>query len=231
MSEHSARFAGVLGEDYDLFGKSVAYHDELQDKIRTHLAEHTSTDGERIKILEAGVGTGITTLRILTANPYIEVYGVDNESKTLNQAKEVLKDFSGRLFLSKEDILEYVQKQPAESFHGFVSAYVLHNLPPDYRERLFPEIARVLKKGAVYINADKLALDDEQEHAQTLEEQLKAFDVYDEMGRPEVKEEWIKHYLEDEIIKFKESEQIALLEQNGFSDVQKIFRERSKDLP
>ncbi len=224
MSEHSARFAGVLGEDYDLFGKSVSYHDELQDTIGKYLATNTSIEGGRIKILEAGIGTGITTLRILNANPFIEVYGIDNEAKTLNQAKEVLKDFSNRFFPSEADILEALKGWPPESLDGFVSAYLIHNLPPKYREELFTEIARVLKKDAIYINADKLALDDEQEHAKTLQEQIEAFKVYDKMGRPDVKEEWTKHYLEDEKIKFIESEQRALLEKYGFTKIERIFR-------
>ena len=63
MSEHSVRFAGVLGEDYDLFSKSVAYHAELQDTIGSCIASHISIKDGPIRILEAGGGTGITTLR------------------------------------------------------------------------------------------------------------------------------------------------------------------------
>jgi len=219
------RFSGVLGEDYDLFGKSVSYHDELQDTIGKYLTEHTSIDSGRVKILEAGVGTGITTLRILKANPFIEVYGIDNESKTLNQAKEVLQDFASRIFFFEADILEALKHWPPESLDGFVSAYLIHNLPPEYRKNLFPEIVRVLKKGAVFINADKYALDDETEHQKNLSEQIEAFKVYDEMGRPDVREEWTKHYLQDEKIKFRENEQTALLEEFGFSNIQRIFRQ------
>lgn len=225
MSEHHPRFSGVLGEEYDLFGKSVSYHDQLQDTVGTYIAEHLPEGTGKVTILEAGIGTGITTLRILNASPRIEVYGIDNEPKTLDQAKTVLNDFSDRLFLSEADILEALKAQPSDSLDGFVSAYLIHNLPPPYRATLFPEISRVVKKGGMYINADKYALDNEAEHQQTLHAQLEAFCVYDEMGRPDVKEEWTKHYLEDETIKFKESEQIELLTNTGFTEIERIFRE------
>ena len=224
MSEHQARFSGVLGEEYDLFGKSVSYHDELQDTVGNYIKEHTAVS-ERLTFIEAGVGTGITTVRILNANPSIVVHAIDNEPKTLNQAKEVLADFEGRVVFEEADILDALKARSNESVDGFVSAYLIHNLPPAYRAELFVEIARVLKKGGLFVNADKYALDDEDAHAKTLQEQLEAFSVYEEMGRPEVKEEWTKHYLEDEKIRFTESEQRALFEAHGFSNVERIFRE------
>ncbi len=226
MTPHE-RFSGVLGEDYNLFAKSVSYYDQMQDLVGKIIAEFAhDSDKNKLTFFEAGTGTGLTTIRIVEAGSKIHVIAVDNERKMLDQARKVLSDFSDRITFIETDLLEAFEKQPDESVDGFVSGYTIHNLPPEYRNQVFPEIKRILKKGGIFINADKYALDNPEAHQKTLKEQILAFNIYNKIGRPDVKEEWTKHYLADEKIKITESEQFAILEQLGFSNIKKPFRER-----
>jgi tRNA (cmo5U34)-methyltransferase len=220
------RFSGVLGDDYNLFAKSVPYYDRMQDVVGEQVAKYVETSGkDSVTFIEAGTGTGLTSIRVLGADARVFLIGIDNEKKMLDQARLVLKEFEGRMRYIQGDLLESLRRQLDGLADGFVSGYTLHNFPPEYRDQVFSEIKRVLKSGGIFINADKYALDDLQAHKQTLEDQIQAFDVYDGLGRSDVKNEWTEHYNEDEKIKISESEQVTILENLDFLDVKKVFRE------
>lgn len=223
-TNYEERFSGVLGSEYNLFEKSIPWHEEFQNKIEEEISSYCV--GLKEIVLEAGCGTGITTIRILNADKRIKVIALDNEDKTLQQAKEVLNDLQDRIDFVKEDILKYLEKMKEKSLDIFASAYVIHNLPPEYRERMFKEVSRVLKAGGLFINGDKYARNDENQQKIDLEEQIKNFDIYDEIGRQDMKIEWIKHYNEDEKIKITENDQKKILEDLKFHDIKTIFRKR-----
>lgn len=222
---NSDRFANVLGEEYNLFNKSVPHHDEFQDKVGEIIKNYVaSLQSDTIFVVEGGSGTGLTTVRILDADRRIKVIGIDNEEKTINQGQTILKEYGDRVDLQKKDLLEALQKMPSEFADIFTSVWVIHNLTPKYRERLFPEIARVLKIGGLFINGDKYARDEQVEYEKDLENQIKAFDVFDSFGRPNLKKEWTEHYQEDEKIKITENEQINTLKGLGFNNIDIEYR-------
>lgn len=225
--EIQTRFSGVLGDDYGLFEKSIPHHDKLQNLVGKYISSfcNKSTFAGEFIFIEGGSGTGITTIKILTASPKIKIIAVDNEKRTLDQARVILSDFADRITFSENDLFAELQAQPDESIDGFVSAYTIHNFPSNYREKLFSELYRILKPGGLLINADKYALDDEISHKKTLDEQIKRFDVYDDIGRSDVKLEWTRHYLEDEEIKFTEAEQFSIFSELNFKNAEIVFRE------
>ena len=222
---NSDRFANVLGQEYNLFNKSVPHHDEFQDKVGEIIKNYSaSLQSDVISVVEGGSGTGLTTVRILDANNRIKDIGIDNEEKTINQAKIILKEYGDRVTLYKEDLLVALRKMPNESADIFTSVWVIHNLTPEYRVQLFSEIARVLKIGGLFVNGDKYARDDQKAHNQDLENQIKAFDVFDTIQRPDLKKEWTEHYQEDEKIKFTENQQNKILKDLGFKNIEIQFR-------
>lgn len=225
---YDARFAGPIGEHYRLLKESVPHHEEFQDSVMVALREFTAMhpDKTEFKAVEAGCGIGYTTDRILRADPRIMVTAVDNEPTTISQAKEALADMGERITFDEKGILEALQSLEDESVDIFASAYTIHNFDPADREKVLKEVARVLKKGGFFVNADKYAMDDEAAHLKSLEEQLKNLEVYDQMGMPEIREGWAKHYAEDEERKFTEKEQKELLEKYGFEEIQTVFRQR-----
>lgn len=224
---YDARFAGVLGQDYNLRPLSMPYHEKFQNTVKDSLKEFAEKHKEEneLKVLEAGCGTGLTTIRILEADSRIKVVAVDNEEKTIAQARQALEDLKGRIEFRQGDILSVLKDVESESIDAFASALTIHNFPSEYREEVLEEVARVLKKRGLFVNADKYALDDPEAHAKSLQEQIKSFDIYDGIGRSDVKEAWTKHYHQDENTKITEKEQIALLEKLGFENIEIIFRE------
>lgn len=223
---YDARFSGVLGADYNLCALSIPHYYELQNTVKNVLKDFFAArnDLKEINVLEAGSGTGLTTVRILDADPRIKVMAVDNEEKTIRQAEQTLKDLKDRIEFVHKDILSALLEVKDNSLDAFASAFAIHNFTDEYREKVFKEIARVLKGGGLFVNADKYALDDKNAHLESLEKQIKSLDVYDSINRPDVKEGWIKHYYEDEKVKITEGEQKKILLDLGFENIKVIFR-------
>lgn len=223
--EYDARFSGVLGSDYGLRYLAMPYNDEFQgtikDTLKTHFADKPDSE---FNVVEAGCGTGITTIRILDADPRIKIVAIDNEKKMIEQAEQTLADLKDRVKFVEADILSVLEETVDASVDAFSSCLTIHNFPAEYREKVIGEVARVLKSGGIFINADKYAFDDLEAHLRSLDEQIQSFDVFDTIGRPDVKEAWTKHYHQDENTKITESEQIKILEDLGFEDIKVIFR-------
>ena len=162
---NDSRFSNILGEDYDLLKIVIPHHDEFQDKIGEVIKNYLSSlQTDTILAVDGGVGTGLTTTRILSADKRIKVIGIDNEEKTLNQARQILKEFGERIDLRKRDLLEAIEATPSQSVDIFASVWVIHNFQPSYRQILFSEIARVLKIGGLFVSGDNYARDNDSDH-------------------------------------------------------------------
>src|SRR3989344_4263085 len=222
---NDSRFSNILGEDYDLLKIVIPHHDEFQDKIGEVIKNYLSSlQTDTILAVEGGAGTGLTTTRILSADKRIKVIGIDNEEKTLNQARQILKEFGERIDLRKRDLLEAIEATPSQSVDIFASVWVIHNFQPSYRQILFSEIARVLKIGGLFVSGDNYARDNDSDHKKDLENRIREFTNFEKMGRIDLKTEWTKHCIEDEKIKITEGEQMKILRKLGFKDVSIQYR-------
>lgn len=139
------------------------------------------------------------------------------------QAHELIDDIS-RVKLVESDLLEFIEAQSDGSFDGFVSVWTLHNLEPDYRNKLFPSIYRILKSDGIFISGDKYAVDNQEEREAQLESQLDMFRSFADLGRPELADAWVKHNIEDDQIRMGELEQKQILTEIGFKQVTTNYR-------
>jgi len=183
--------------------------------------------GRKLTMLEIGCGTGLTTEIILGANSRIKLTAIDNKETII---RETRKRFGGKknkraVFLCA-DALKFLKSRPESSFDAVLSAMVFHNWNNKYRSKVYGEVFRILKKGGVFVNVDKVAEDDKKKHKKELEWQMKRFDIFGKMGRSEVREKWRKHYLEDEKPNkiLKEGDYINELSKVGFKSIKKLYR-------
>jgi tRNA (cmo5U34)-methyltransferase len=226
------RFHGKAGEEYNLFKLACPHFEELENTLGKIIKEQFQDKNNlEIKVLEIGCGPGYTTLIILDADKRTKIVAVDNGPVMVEQAKTILKDFidNKRVQLIEDDALEFLNKQNSDSFDVFASGFTLHNLPKDFREKILKEIYRVLKSGGIFVNADKYALDNESEHKKSLNWQLQQFkEKYSQINRPDLIEEWTKHYLQDDKpnVIMKESDSINTMNKFGFKDTKIIFRKQ-----
>lgn len=153
-------------------------------------------------VIEIGCGPGYTTYAVLEAMSKVKITAVDNEPSMMQQARRNLDEYveKGQVRLIEQDAVEYLMETPSQSIDGIISAFTLHNFRNDYRQQIMKEIQRVLPPGGVFVNADKYAQHDPIQHAEALNRQLTQFNnIYRQIGRLDLAESWIEHYLEDEL--------------------------------
>jgi ubiquinone/menaquinone biosynthesis C-methylase UbiE len=97
------------------------------------------------RILEIGCGTGTLTLLVKQRHLRADVVGLDPDPKALARAERKLKrrGLAVRLDRGFAQELPY----PDASFDRVLSAFMLHHLAPDAKERTLREARRVLRSG------------------------------------------------------------------------------------
>lgn len=237
---YDARFAETLGgQEYDDLLIALEFYNEFQADTGKALKDYIDGHCQNlptIKVLEAGPGTGITTLELLKSDPRVQVTSVDNEPKMLSAVKDRFsksEELKGKVEFVLSDILKFLESREDESFDAFASVYTLHNFPPEFREKVIRLIAKKLKPGGVFINGDKYA-EDEELHQKDLTDTKKRYDKFDiaadkaeqagDNVRAEhlrsLKKEWADHDLEDDKNKITVEEQNKLFEELGFTDIE-----------
>ena len=132
----------------ELVRSEVPAYDRLQDVV----AQVTSGLGAR-SILDLGVGTGVTSRRVLTEHPSARLVGVDESSAMLDQARRALPTADLRT-AQLEDPL------PQGPFDLVVSALAVHHLDGPAKADLFRRLASVLVPGGRVVVGDVVVPED-----------------------------------------------------------------------
>ncbi|MGJ0431297.1 class I SAM-dependent methyltransferase [Methylobacter sp.] len=223
-SQYDALFSGVIGQDYEMLNLISPLATEMSRLVGAAVAEYPVRSADKLKIVELGGGTGITTLSILTAKDKAVVISIDNEPTMQNQAKNHLKKWADeeRLFFYSDDALTALENMATDSVDIVASAYTLHNFQNTYRQRVIGEIFRVLKPGGQLINGDRYALDDVSIHTRVVQREVEGyFKILTEANKLDLLEGWIIHILNDESEDhiMRESLSLNQLRDVGFSQV------------
>lgn len=112
-----------------------------------------SRDGEGLRILEVGCGTGSATRFLKMTFPKAKVVATDLSEAYLRTARKSLEEFSGIDFMQAAG--ESLPFQD-DYFDAIVSVFLFHELPLAIRKDVLSEMARVLRPGGWNIMVDSL---------------------------------------------------------------------------
>jgi ubiquinone/menaquinone biosynthesis C-methylase UbiE len=131
---------------YDVFGKLIgaeAAHRQLVDQ-----ADIEPTH----QVLDIGCGTGNLTLLIKRLHPRAEVVGLDPDPKALARARRKAEERGFAVLFDRgfSDELPYTEA----SFDRVFSAFMLHHLALDVKEKTLREARRVLRSGGAFYALD-----------------------------------------------------------------------------
>ena len=124
---------------YDrLVGANPGYHEHLRLSTRRM---GLPNQGERLRLLDLGCGTGASTAALLDAAPKAEVVGVDGSAQMIAQARAKTWPAGVRFVHARaEQLAEAGVRGP---FDGVLAAYLIRNLPdPDGGLRTIFELLR-----------------------------------------------------------------------------------------
>ncbi|MCK4589695.1 MAG: class I SAM-dependent methyltransferase [Nanoarchaeota archaeon] len=223
------RFTGKTSTEYSLLTKAMPYYDELQQQVGLAIVHHyQNCSKDIIRVLEVGTGTGFTAKAILENEPRAVVTTVDKEQSMLDQARKNLEGYVGRVEFIESDALDYLEGLKT-SFDSFASGITLHNFERNSRHRILKLIFGALVPGSLFVNADKYALDDPNEHRKLLDWQVNQYiKIFLREGKPDLIERWIDHeeYDHQSKILMEEGESIREMEQVGFENIKIIYRNK-----
>ena len=222
-ANYDALFSGVIGQEYEMLKLICPLLTEMSRLVGETIRQYPSQEG-KLKLVELGGGTGITTLALLASRDDSHITSIDNEPTMQDQAKQNLKAWhdAGRLTFNAMDALSALQALPVASVDIVASAYTLHNFLDSYRKGVIREIHRVLKPGGQFINGDRYALDDISAHTRIIQEEVAGyFKVLTDIKRLDLLEHWIIHLFSDESENhvMRQSAALSQLQQAGFTDI------------
>ncbi|HEY4478952.1 MAG TPA: class I SAM-dependent methyltransferase [Candidatus Paceibacterota bacterium] len=169
MKEREKQPAIPTNLNYHYYGKNkydrdivsaIPFHREIHESILKELQRRFQPD-QVIRVLELGVGTGLTTSLIRAAFPNAEFELVDFSSTMLSHAKKRLGtkkivyrlgDFSKIRFHSPCDVV--------------VAVIGIHHLSHSGKRNLFQKIALLLKPGGIFLFGDLMTCADEKDAAE-----------------------------------------------------------------
>lgn len=217
----------IGGEQYQLFAKAVPHFKEFQGCVARQVGLVTSNE-PNTTVLEIGCGPGTTTYEIARRQSNNALTIIDIEPEMIKQAKKNLADFKNIEYVC-QDCAEYLRNLPDESINTIYSAWTIHNFTQKEKEEVFKDIFRVLKNGGHFINGDKFAQNNKNEHAKSLLKQLNQIrEAGLEINNSEWSTKWIDHYLFDdtpEIIMFENDAKQAM-KNLGFTNVKTLYRKQ-----
>lgn len=222
---NTGRFSGAAGgQEYDIIEKAMPHYQIIQERvcglIKKHLADR---DEGSFRFLEIGCGSGLTTEQILEADSRIELDAIDNEPAMI-QACINRVGSNDRVWVALGDAYCYIQCLVLPVWDGVVMSNTAHNFFPDYRCRVMKAIARTMKPEGILIIPDKWPHDDHDEYTRAYTAQVAAYDVFDQMGRSDLKELWIQHDIEDDGHRVTVGQGRECLERLGFDQIRFVER-------
>lgn len=194
--------------DYDVCcGKVVPRNEELQQTlVQTIPYERTA----KLKMLDLGIGTGLTAWYVLNKFPNSRIDGIDFSSEMLKQAKKRMGIFNSRVNLIEADFTEHKLNG---DYNVIFSAAAIHNLLNGEKKKLFNKIYDHLSKGGCFINADFIKFKSARLTRKTTDFYEKF--LKENLAGKELKH-WFRHFKKEDLPSTID-EQFAWLKEAGFS--------------
>lgn len=233
MSKDNSFQSGEITFDYDYLTHINPHHDLVQQAVADAIKEYSEINQDRkLSALEIGTGTGITAKLVLQTVPNLNLVCVDISENMLKQAERKFRDASllERVLIKNVSIFDELDKNntPNNTYDVIFSAYTLHNLKQGQRERILPEIYRVLKPNGIFVLSDKIAVDNLQQHKENVAWYLDAVERFLPAEKTQAKKELVDHtyFDEQDEIKWTQSQFLKDMSAAGFNSIEQLYREK-----
>ena len=197
--------------------------DALFDAILRRLKIANWKGNSLINILEAGSGTGITTIRLVFLSIRARVIAIDCSEEMNRMAKESVGYLTDRVMFLQEDMLDFLQ-DTSDQYDIFCSGSTLHNFVKSKWQKVISLAYHSLKPGGIFAVMDLVARDNTvlyQADFQWEMEQMVKLKERDE----ELYYHWVEHYKRDQTRKLQEGDLVSWLKKVDFHDIRVDYRD------
>jgi len=198
----------------DMLNRSVPFYKEnlnLQINILKNFLN------ENDKVVDLGSSTGTFLIELAKKKSKLTLIGIDNSTAMINRAKNKAKAFGVNVEFINDDFLNY-------DFSGskaIIANYTVQFIRPLKREKLIQKIYDSLTDGGIFLMSEKLITENKKLNKIMI-------DIYYEykkkMGYSEYEIAQKREALENVLIPYTMQENIEMLKNAGFKDIEVIFR-------
>lgn len=211
----SSKVAGVFD---DMVNRSVPFYEEMQRMIGELAGDHYQED---TNIYDLGCSTGATLIQMNESIPaHIQFIGVDDSPEMLQKCREKLHDF-GFTRPVKLEVADLNGQVTINSASVVVLCLTLQFVRPINRERLLRSIYEGMVPDGALIIVEKILAEDSTFNRDFIKYyyDMKRRHHYSEMEISQKREA-----LENVLIPYKLSENVMMLREAGFSQVETFFK-------
>ena len=191
--------------------RSIPGYDELHKAIDKTVHE-LSKKHEVKKILELGIGTGLTSEKILKIIPTASLTAFDFSEQMMNGAKKRLSNYDVKYVLG-----DYSELKFDTGFDMVLSVIGIHHQNDDGKKKLFRRISKSLKSGGIFIFGDLVTYCDKKKAA--VNDAQHYHHLVENARNEQALEEWTYHHRFLNLLSPIE-DQVKWLKESGFSIVE-----------
>jgi tRNA (cmo5U34)-methyltransferase len=199
----------------DMLNRSVPFYKEnlnLQiDILKNFLNEND-------KIVDLGSSTGTFLIELAKkADKKLNLIGIDNSSAMIKRAKNKAKAFGVEITFIEEDFLNC----DFSNSKAIIANYTIQFVRPLKREKLIKKIYNSLKNEGIFLMSEKLITNHKKLNKIMID---KYYEFKKQMGYSEYEIARKREALENVLIPYTMEENIEMLKNAGFKEVEVIFR-------
>jgi len=202
----------------DMVSRSVPFYGEVQRMVselaKKHVQSHT-------KVYDLGCSTGTTLIQMSKLLPEdVELIGIDDSKEMITKCREKLNSLSAHREIAL-DVVDITREVPVQGASVVTMVLVLQFIRPINRLDIVRKIHAGLRDKGVLILVEKILTEEPSFNREYIDYyyDFKRRNDYSELEISQKREA-----LENVLIPYKTSENIAMLKEAGFSEVEVFFR-------
>ena len=199
----------------DMLNRSVPFYKENLN-LQINILKEFLEDNDKVVDLGSSTGTFLIELA-KKCNKKLNLIGIDNSKAMINRAVHKAKAFGVDVKFIEEDFLNYDFSESK----AIIANYTIQFIRPLKREKLIQKIYNSLKNNGIFLMSEKLITENKKLNKIMI-------DIYYEykksMGYSEFEIAQKREALENVLIPYTMQENIEMLKNAGFNDIEVIFR-------
>jgi tRNA (cmo5U34)-methyltransferase len=199
----------------DMLNRSVPFY---RENLNLEINILKNFLNENDKVVDLGSSTGTFLIELAKkSNKKLNLTGIDNSAAMIKRAKNKAKAFGVDINFIKADFLDY----DFSNSKAIIANYTIQFVRPLKREKLIKKIYDSLVNEGIFLMSEKLITNNKKLNKIMIDEY---YEFKKKMGYSEYEIARKREALENVLIPYTMEENIEMLKNAGFSEVEVIFR-------